>query len=78
MSTTVGSSRYSSLSDPGGVVNCKGDSVGASSKMGAWDSLGVNTLGEGSCMYSRCYGSRVNQYPVPSSLGSIHSLLVVQ
>ena len=78
MSTTVGSSRYSSSSNPGGVANCKGDSVGASSEMGAWDSLGVNTLGEGSCTYSGCCGSKVNQYPVPSSLGSIRSLLVVQ
>ena len=78
VSTAVGSSRYSSSSDPGGVVNCRGDSVGASSEMGAWDSLGVNTLGEGSCMYSGCCGSRVNQYPVPSSLGSIRYSLVVQ
>ena len=65
MSTAVGSSRYSSLSDPGGVVNCRGDSIGVSSGMGAWDSLGVNTLGEGkSCSYSWCFGSIVNQYPV--------------
>ena len=69
VSTAVGSSRYSNLSDPGGVVNRKGDSVGASSGISAWDSLGVNELGEGSCMQSGCCGSRVNQYPVPSSLG---------
>ena len=50
VSTAVGSSRYSNLSDPGGVANRKGDSVGASSGIGAWDSLGVNALGEGSCM----------------------------
>jgi hypothetical protein len=33
--TVVGSSRYSSSSDPGEVANRKGDSVGASSEMGA-------------------------------------------
>ena len=69
VSTAVGSSRYSNSSNPGGVANHKGDSVGASSGIGAWDSLGVNALEEGSCMYFRCYGSRVNQYPVPSLLG---------
>ena len=69
VSTAVGSLRYSNSSDPGGVANCKGDSVGASSGIGAWDSLGVNALGEGSCTYSGCCGSRVNQYPVPSLLG---------
>ena len=79
VSTAVGSSRYSSLSDPVGVANHKGDSVGASSEIGACDSLGVNTLEEGkSCLYSGCSGSIVNQYPVPSSLGSIHLSLVVQ
>ena len=79
MSTAVGSSRYSSLSDPGGVANHKGDLVGASSEIGAWDSLDVNTLGEGkSCSYSRCSQSIVNQYPVPSSLGSICLSSVVQ
>jgi hypothetical protein len=50
VSTAVGSSRYSNLSKPGGVANRKGDSVGASSGIGAWDSLGVNALKEGSCM----------------------------
>ena len=49
VSTAVGSSRYSNLSDPGGVANYKGDSVGVSSRISAWDSLGVNALGEGSC-----------------------------
>ena len=49
VSTAVGSPRYSNLSDPGGVANHKGDSVGASSGISPWDSLDVSTLGEGSC-----------------------------